>query len=59
MISIDFNDMLDTQNAFGLQKSLFLSHIVISLFFANSQNFSSNIIFLIDGQVQNTELVPN
>ena len=36
-----------------------LSHIVISLFFANSQKFCFYNNIMIDGQVQNTELVPN
>jgi len=40
------------------KKVYLLSHIVISLFFANSQKFCYNNI-MIDGQIQNTELVPN
>jgi len=51
--------MLIVKMLLDYKKVYLLSHIVISLFFANSQKFCSYNNIMIDGQVQNTELVPN
>jgi len=51
--------MLIVKMLLDYKKVYLLSHIVISLFFANSQKFCSNNDIMIDGQIQNTELVPN